>query len=73
MEKLKGIQNEGGVVVYNISSAQPTFYSVCERQFRTVFANLFTHKTCDVNVVFIASDRTIIKEEDIEKERTGNV
>lgn len=59
-------------MVYNISSSKDGFITTCERQFKKCFKNLYTQKTKDLNVAFIASDRPILSVEELDGKRTGS-
>lgn len=71
MNVLKRLQNDTGVVVYNISSFNGNFLKMCEMQFRKLFKNVHVEKTEDVNVAFIASDRMILNPKEVNENRTG--
>ena len=68
---IKKLQDENGVVVYNISSFNANFLKLCEMQFRKIFKNLSVKKTEDVNIAYIASDRTILDVKEVNEKRTG--
>ena len=70
---MKGLLNEGGVVVYNISTSDKLFFKLCERQFKGVFKNVLSQSTKDLNMAFIASEREIIGFEEVNEKRTGRI
>ena len=71
MNVLKRLQNDTGVVVYNISTFNNNFLKICEMQFHKLFKNVCVQKTEDVNVAFIASDRIILNPKEVNENRTG--
>lgn len=67
---MKSCVKEDGVVVYNVSSSKNGFHALCEKQFTNLFSHLYTQKTNELNVVYIASNRDQIPVEKVNECRT---
>lgn len=67
---MKAVVGDKGVAVYNVCARKPALFALFRKQFANVFAEVHSIQTEDVNQMFLLTERSVVKGEDVDKSRT---